>query len=132
SCGSRRHSGRPKNQKPAIGLSQDSGPCSSSVGCWTPRQCSISCSVAPRTVPSGCEGGATCSRQSSSLMRPAISSIAQPEGPPATPGPYGSIGFSGAGGHPNGCRPRSEEHTSELQSRGQLVCRLLLEKKNGP
>src|SRR5690625_5322263 len=29
------------------------------------------------------------------------------------------------------CRgTRSEEHTSELQSRGQLVCRLLLEKKN--
>src|SRR5690625_6664871 len=28
------------------------------------------------------------------------------------------------------CRvDRSEEHTSELQSRGQLVCRLLLEKK---
>src|SRR5690625_7493081 len=26
-------------------------------------------------------------------------------------------------------QPRSEEHTSELQSRGQLVCRLLLEKK---
>src|SRR5690625_6516638 len=26
-------------------------------------------------------------------------------------------------------RWRSEEHTSELQSRGQLVCRLLLEKK---
>src|SRR5215208_7315132 len=25
--------------------------------------------------------------------------------------------------------PRSAEHTSELQSRGQLVCRLLLEKK---
>src|SRR5437870_10967326 len=25
---------------------------------------------------------------------------------------------------------RSEEHTSELQSRGQIVCRLLLEKKN--
>src|SRR5207302_6238092 len=29
--------------------------------------------------------------------------------------------------------PRSEEHTSELQSRENLVCRLLLEKKkNGP
>src|SRR5439155_26612069 len=28
-------------------------------------------------------------------------------------------------------RARSEEHTSELQSRGQLVCRLLLEKKKG-
>src|SRR5437660_3551114 len=27
-------------------------------------------------------------------------------------------------------RNRSEEHTSELQSRGHLVCRLLLEKKN--
>src|SRR5690625_6472605 len=25
---------------------------------------------------------------------------------------------------------RSEEHTSELQSRGHLVCRLMLEKKN--
>src|SRR5690625_6657531 len=28
------------------------------------------------------------------------------------------------------CCGRSEEHTSELQSRGHLVCRLLLEKKN--
>src|SRR5690625_5614995 len=27
--------------------------------------------------------------------------------------------------------PRSEEHTSELQSRGHLVCRLLLEKQKG-
>src|SRR5690606_41099055 len=27
------------------------------------------------------------------------------------------------------CTPRSEEHTSELQSRENLVCRLLLEKK---
>src|SRR3712207_6995543 len=29
-------------------------------------------------------------------------------------------------------RGRSEEHTSELQSRQYLVCRLLLEKKNRP
>src|SRR2546430_4050227 len=28
-----------------------------------------------------------------------------------------------------GCRERSEEHTSELQSQSNLVCRLLLEKK---
>src|SRR5690625_5358978 len=28
-----------------------------------------------------------------------------------------------------GSQARSEEHTSELQSRGHLVCRLLLEKK---
>src|SRR3712207_7827904 len=36
---------------------------------------------------------------------------------------------------PGACRhrsPRSEEHTSELQSRQYLVCRLLLEKKNTP
>src|SRR2546430_5172186 len=29
----------------------------------------------------------------------------------------------------DGARPRSEEHTSELQSQSNLVCRLLLEKK---
>src|SRR6266853_1553709 len=27
------------------------------------------------------------------------------------------------------CAPRSEEHTSELQSQSKIVCRLLLEKK---
>src|SRR5687768_17995081 len=32
--------------------------------------------------------------------------------------------------HPNKEEVRSEEHTSELQSRLHLVCRLLLEKKN--
>src|SRR5690625_55132 len=32
-------------------------------------------------------------------------------------------------GAPNLSKDRSEEHTSELQSRGHLVCRLLLEKK---
>src|SRR5207253_9660814 len=35
-----------------------------------------------------------------------------------------------AGGNGVHRRHRSEEHTSELQSRGHLVCRLLLEKKN--
>src|SRR5437870_10830342 len=35
---------------------------------------------------------------------------------------------SGSGPCP-GIASRSEEHTSELQSRGHLVCRLLLEKK---
>src|SRR2546430_9773718 len=34
------------------------------------------------------------------------------------------FGFNGA------ALPRSEEHTSELQSQSNLVCRLLLEKKN--
>src|SRR6266513_3879218 len=36
-------------------------------------------------------------------------------------------GLHGARGSPSG--PRSEEHTSELQSRFDIVCRLLLEKK---
>src|SRR5690625_7102029 len=38
---------------------------------------------------------------------------------------------TGSGSHPFRIAPlpRSEEHTSELQSRGHLVCRLLLEKK---
>src|SRR3712207_7042760 len=36
---------------------------------------------------------------------------------------------SDPGGAPKPSPPRSEEHTSELQSRQYLVCRLLLEKK---
>src|SRR3712207_7585759 len=35
-----------------------------------------------------------------------------------------------AAADPTDAQPRSEEHTSELQSRQYLVCRLLLEKKN--
>src|SRR5438876_12414010 len=35
----------------------------------------------------------------------------------------------GRSGHWVGAKPRSEEHTSELQSPVHLVCRLLLEKK---
>src|SRR2546427_8733731 len=38
-------------------------------------------------------------------------------------GRHGHAGLAGAE------RPRSEEHTSELQSQSNLVCRLLLEKK---
>src|SRR2546430_4285170 len=36
---------------------------------------------------------------------------------------------SGAAARHTGGPPRSEEHTSELQSQSNLVCRLLLEKK---
>src|SRR3712207_7387176 len=41
-------------------------------------------------------------------------------------GPQGPHGLGGKAGRPP---DRSEEHTSELQSRQYLVCRLLLEKK---
>src|SRR5699024_11708702 len=39
------------------------------------------------------------------------------------------LGISAEGDVKMGKAPRSEEHTSELQSRFDLVCRLLLEKK---
>src|SRR5439155_22192701 len=42
-----------------------------------------------------------------------------PRPPPRAPRPWQKAQF----------KRRSEEHTSELQSRGHLVCRLLLEKK---
>src|SRR3712207_9178191 len=38
-------------------------------------------------------------------------------------------GLSSCRGRPEASSSRSEEHTSELQSRQYLVCRLLLEKK---
>src|SRR5438067_4488767 len=62
--------------------------------------------------------------------------------PRSTLFPYTTLFRSGGGRHPRrrlcGGKPtwrcnapgRSEEHTSELQSRFDLVCRLLLEKKN--
>src|SRR5439155_25999384 len=49
------------------------------------------------------------------------SSRRTPSGPANTRSPRGS---------PRRTPMRSEEHTSELQSRGHLVCRLLLEKKS--
>src|SRR3712207_8894849 len=52
-------------------------------------------------------GGPACSASSSRVVR-AGGLLARPEGVPVS---------------------RSEEHTSELQSRQYLVCRLLLEKK---
>src|SRR5450432_4803881 len=41
----------------------------------------------------------------------------------------GTVEFDTPNGAASVCRIRSEEHTSELQSRSDLVCRLLLEKK---
>src|SRR2546430_12160584 len=40
--------------------------------------------------------------------------------------------IAGGAPHPTQMRERSEEHTSELQSQSNLVCRLLLEKKKKP
>src|SRR3712207_8586865 len=43
--------------------------------------------------------------------------------------PASPRGYDLTGNVSEKCRERSEEHTSELQSRQYLVCRLLLEKK---
>src|SRR3712207_7858865 len=47
----------------------------------------------------------------------------------AQAGPRRAVPHPPDGGHAR-CRARSEEHTSELQSRQYIVCRLLLEKKH--
>src|SRR5690349_24208725 len=60
-----------------------------------------------------------CSRPRPRPARPPERRSAPPGGPGAVPARPGSTRR----------RPRSEEHTSELQSRRDLVCRLLLEKK---
>src|SRR5438034_8081517 len=64
-------------------------------------------------------------RRSSDLCgRPPDRASAAPPGAPACP-------FRMRSGEPGGAADaRSEEHTSELQSHSDLVCRLLLEKKN--
>src|SRR2546425_3864091 len=45
------------------------------------------------------------------------------------PSPYCTLPSGSTRPSKDGCCPRSEEHTSELQSLAYLVCRLLLEKK---
>src|SRR5438132_10809508 len=49
--------------------------------------------------------------------------------PTTSPRPAGASPFSTAAASARAARTRSEEHTSELQSHSDLVCRLLLEKK---
>src|SRR3712207_8337397 len=50
--------------------------------------------------------------------------------PGGSSSPPGSPCWTRTDGWRTSARCRSEEHTSELQSRQYLVCRLLLEKKN--
>src|SRR5947209_16836577 len=57
-------------------------------------------------------------------LHDALPISARRAGPVSRHRPHGGPGVAG--------RARSEEHTSELQSRQYLVCRLLLEKKKRP
>src|SRR3712207_8152716 len=56
-----------------------------------------------------------------------VNSSASPS--PATTATTARVPGTGPGGRTGASGVRSEEHTSELQSRQYLVCRLLLEKK---
>src|SRR5207253_11474203 len=73
-------------------------------------------------------GGARCRGTDGAAM---TSRSGRPGAEAAAPSDESSdVGLDGGGEPPVPDRlgDRSEEHTSELQSRGQLVCRLLLEK----
>src|SRR3712207_8906787 len=60
---------------------------------------------------------------------PAMGAAAGREQSTAGPAPRGEQSSLGAASRERPLTRRSEEHTSELQSRQYLVCRLLLEKK---
>src|SRR2546430_6634920 len=68
---------------------------------------------------SGCPGSSSTGRQSCHLWM-GLASDSEGEKTPVS------------GRYLERCARRSEEHTSELQSQSNLVCRLLLEKKNMP
>src|SRR5260221_4259767 len=68
----------------------------------------------------GCSARCATSIFSIARRPPSTSSIARARGFPGSTPPMA----------PRACCPRSEEHTSELQSHSDLGCRLLLEKKN--
>src|SRR2546427_1621636 len=76
------------------------------------------------------------SRRTSELRRVSLQTMvdsrtAQKErGPPSPRIPSGRVGDTRGLSGPRSFLNRSEEHTSELQSQSNLVCRLLLEKKN--
>src|SRR5438034_4548552 len=87
------------------------------------------CSADPRALHS------FPTRRSSDLDRGAVQRRgerpvgARPGPARAAPGPAPQRAHGRIGEGPGESAPRSEEHTSELQSHSDLVCRLLLEKK---
>src|SRR5688572_31580641 len=68
------------------------------------------------------------------LFRSVDASVHRRDGGAGREAPARGAGLRHAGlgsGAADGALHRSEEHTSELQSQSNLVCRLLLEKKKG-
>src|SRR5690606_40641180 len=105
---------------------------SSSPSCFSPRPPSSYISplslhdALPIFLACRC---ATSSGELDSAERPLRRRLPIPRPSMRTPPTDRSSRMSGASREPSQL-PRSEEHTSELQSRENLVCRLLLEKKN--
>src|SRR5206468_4302596 len=85
--------------------------------------------VRPSPAPAAALSTASAARifPLSACFTVAISSLPRHRIPPSCGGTL--LFYSRVGGHAS-LPSRSEEHTSELQSRSDLVCRLLLEKKN--
>src|SRR5690554_7791921 len=73
--------------------------------------------------------GRTSWRRNCSLEYSGKYSINKGRGPTRLMSPLSTFQSSGNSSRLVARRKRSEEHTSELQSRPHLVCRLLLEKK---
>src|SRR5690606_41260138 len=90
--------------------------------------------LAEPRLPAACAGGRDRFRDAAARHR-AIGSVPEREGRPSSLERSGRRIVRGrdnrraGGGGPALGAIRSEEHTSELQSRENLVCRLLLEKK---
>src|SRR3712207_7557126 len=75
----------------------------------------------------------TLFRSASTRTPPARPTLSRRTGDVHTPpAPLGASTVQRRSTVPTPTAPRSEEHTSELQSRQYLVCRLLLEKKKKP
>src|SRR6266498_1870222 len=95
---------------------------------WRSSCCATSlvCCAARPHVPGSSPPTAPCWPRSAG-------SSPEPSGPASSPPPRRCCAGTGASSQARGptraVARRSEEHTSELQSRPHLVCRLLLEKK---
>src|SRR5699024_11296399 len=109
----------PATHPPTLSL-HDALPISPPLTRSSPRRSS----APPASSPASC--GSPWASSTSTTSSP-TSSGAWPRSPPEPVRPTGGAGATRRvlAAH----RARSEEHTSELQSRFDLVCRLLLEKK---
>src|SRR5690606_2969109 len=88
--------------------------------------------VGPLNAPStACASGTQSVGEASELIKNGRCDVVITGGVESVLQDYAIAGFEAMDALATGFndRPRSEEHTSELQSRENLVCRLLLEKK---